>query len=107
MQVGRSMYGARDVVFTRQARKDMRLIQKHGYAGLPICVAKTQSSLSDEPSLLGRPTDFEITVERLRINAGAGFIVALTGNILRMPGLPRVPQAESIEVEDGKLIGVV
>ena len=74
---------------------------------MPVCIAKTQNSLSDNPGLLGRPRDFTLTVRNLRINAGAGFLVALTGDIMRMPGLPVVPTAEHIDVIDGKITGIV
>jgi formate--tetrahydrofolate ligase len=92
-KVARTMYGARDVIMTRTAKSDVKDIERLGYAGLPICIAKTHSSLSDDPRRRGRPRDFEVTVRRVLINAGAGFLVVLTGDILRMPGLPRRPRA--------------
>jgi formate--tetrahydrofolate ligase len=104
--VAESMYGAAKVVFTKHARGALEEIYRLGYGGLPVCIAKTQSSLSDDPKKLGRPTDFELTVRDLHINAGAGFIVVMTGDILRMPGLPRRPAAEQIDVIDGKIVGV-
>ncbi|MDJ0868772.1 MAG: formate--tetrahydrofolate ligase, partial [Myxococcota bacterium] len=85
LAVARTMYGARDVVFTRQAERDLRDVRRLGYEGLPVCVAKTPASLSDDPKLRGRPDDFEVTVRSVQINAGAGFLVVLTGDILRMP----------------------
>jgi len=73
----------------------------------PVCIAKTQYSLSDNPELLGRPEDFDVNVKQVRVSAGAGFIVALTGDIMTMPGLPKVPAAESIDVDDnGKITGL-
>ena len=78
-----------------------------GYGNCPICVAKTQYSLTDDQTKLGAPTDFEVTVRNLKISAGAGFIVALTGEIMTMPGLPKVPAAEKIDVDEtGKITGL-
>ena len=105
-KVAQSAYGARDVSFTKRAEKDLKEIQRLGFDGLPICIAKTQSSLSDDPKLHGRPRDFEVTVRGLQINAGAGFLVVLTGDIMRMPGLPRSPQAQRIELRDGVIEGL-
>ncbi len=104
--VARTMYGADDIVVTAKAKRDLRDIEKHGFAGLPICITKTQSSLSDNPRLRGRPTDFSVTIRRIFINSGAGFLVVLTGDIMRMPGLPKKPQAEHIEVVDGEIVGI-
>ena len=85
----------------------MAVLEKLGFDKLPICVAKTQYSFSDNQKLLGAPTGFRITVRNLKISAGAGFIVALTGNIMTMPGLPKVPAAEKIDIDkDGKIIGL-
>jgi formate--tetrahydrofolate ligase len=94
------------VVLSAQAKKDLADIERLGFAGLPICVAKTQSSLSDNPRLRGRPEGFDLNVKRLIVNTGAGFLVVMTGDMMRMPGLPRVPQAEKIEVEDGVIVGI-
>ena len=99
--VAQKAYGARDVVFTSAAEKEIAQIDKLGYRELPICVAKTQSSLSDDPKKPGRPTDFDITVRSVKINAGAGFLVVLTGDVLRMPGLPRKPAYARIDLKDG------
>ena len=88
------------------AERRLAEVEKLGYAQLPVCIAKTQASLSDNPSLRGRPRDFEITVRDVQINAGAGFLVVLTGDILRMPGLPRKPQSEAIDVIDGEIVGL-
>lgn len=104
--VATKMYGASRVVFTQEGRRALAEVDRLGYGGLPICIAKTQSSLSDDPNKLGRPTDFELTVRDLHINAGAGFIVVMTGDILRMPGLPRRPSAEQIDVENGRIVGL-
>jgi formate--tetrahydrofolate ligase len=104
--VARAMYGARDVVFTKAAQRDLADIDRLGYAGLPVCIAKTQSSLSDDPARRGRPTDFEVTVRAIQINAGAGFLVVLTGDIMRMPGLPRTPLAESLDLAGDAIVGL-
>jgi formate--tetrahydrofolate ligase len=88
LKVARSMYGASKVTLTKTAQRDLRDIEKLGYAHLPICIAKTQNSLSDDPALRGRPRDFEVTVRAIQINSGAGFLVVLTGEMMRMPGLP-------------------
>ena len=105
LAVARKMYGARSVAFTKSALKDLEDIRRLGYEQLPICVAKTHSSLSDDPTLRGRPSDFEVTVSALQANAGAGFLVVLTGNMMRMPGLPASPLAERIDVVDGIIVG--
>jgi len=104
--VAHKMYGARSVVFTKEAERDLRNIVRLGYEELPVCIAKTPASLSDDPKLRGRPDDFDVTVRSLQINAGAGFLVVLTGDILRMPGLPRKPLAESIDLRDGAIVGL-
>lgn len=104
--VATKMYGAGSVTFSKDARRDIEDIDRLGYGHLPVCVAKTHSSLSDDPRLTGRPRDFEVTVRGIQINAGAGFLVVLTGNMMRMPGLPRRPLAESIDVIDGHITGM-
>ena len=104
--VASKMYGASDVAYTKAAERDLKLIEKLGYAELPVCIAKTQNSLSDDPKLRGRPRDFQVTVRNLQINAGAGFIVVLTGEILRMPGLPKVPAAQRIDLQNGHIVGL-
>jgi formate--tetrahydrofolate ligase len=106
LAVASRMYGARGVLLTKEAKRDLREVRRLGYEELPVCIAKTPASLSDDPNLRGRPRDFDVTVRSIRINAGAGFLVALTGEILRMPGLPRRPLAESIDVHDGAIVGV-
>ena len=100
------MYGAREVAYTKAAERDLKDIQRLGYEDLPVCIAKTPSSLSDDPKLHGRPEDFEVTVRRIQINAGAGFLVVLTGEILRMPGLPRQPLATSIDLQGNEIVGL-
>jgi formate--tetrahydrofolate ligase len=106
LRVAQRMYGARGLAFTAEAERDLREIERLGYAALPICIAKTEKSLSDDPHQRGRPTDFEITVSRVLINAGAGFLVVMVGDIIRMPGLPERPAAERIDVRDGEIVGL-
>jgi len=105
--VSRAMYGADDVAFSKQAEKDLKHVEQLGLSHLPICIAKAPSSLSDDPTLHGRPRDFEVTVSSIQINAGAGFLVILTGNIMRMPGLPKHPAANDIKLlENGVIEGL-
>jgi len=92
------LYGADGVDFDRTARSNLDLLAKHGFAKLPVCVAKTALSLSDNADLRGRPSGFRVTVNELRLSAGAGFVVAICGNIVTMPGLPKVPAAANIKV---------
>ena len=107
-KVAQKMYGADDVVFSKTAQRDLKDIRRLGYHALPICIAKTQSSLSDDPGLRGRPQHFDVTVASIRINAGAGFLVVLTGDIMRMPGLPKVPQAWQVDLlHDGEVDGLM
>lgn len=102
--IAKKVYGASSVAYTSTAERDLRRITKLGLDHLPICIAKTQKSLSDDPKLLGRPRDFEITVREIEIAAGAGFLVPITGDIMRMPGLPGVPSANHIDISDDGLI---
>ncbi len=105
--VAHEIYGAEHVDYTRKARRDLRRIERFGYSGLPVCIAKTQNSLSDNPKLLGRPKDFVVTVREIQIAAGAGYVVPLTGDILRMPGLPKVPAANHMDIDlDGNITGL-
>lgn len=105
--VCKAMYGAFDVAFSKEAEKDLKHVEQLELTHLPICIAKAPSSLSDDPTLHGRPRDFEVTVRAIQINAGAGFLVVLTGNIMRMPGLPKVPAANGIELlENGVIDGL-
>jgi formate--tetrahydrofolate ligase len=106
-KIAQTMYGARDVAFTPAAERDLKLIQKLGYEGLPLCVAKTQSSLSDNAKLAGRPKDFEVTVRNFILAAGAGYVVPLLGDIIRMPGLPASPQAVRMDLVDGRVVGLL
>jgi len=98
--IAREMYGAEAVDYTARARRDRQQLEQLGYAGLPVCIAKTQQSLSDNPALLGRPKDFLVTVREIQLAAGAGFLIPITGEILRMPGLPRTPLAEKFDLND-------
>ncbi|MGD8345832.1 MAG: formate--tetrahydrofolate ligase [Lysobacterales bacterium] len=105
--VSTAMYGASDVSFTKQAEADLRRIEELGLDKLPVCIAKAPSSLSDDPALRGRPRDFQVTVRNIQINSGSGFLVVLTGEIMRMPGLPRVPLAEKVRFHpDGTVEGM-
>jgi formate--tetrahydrofolate ligase len=106
-QIARSMYGAEGVNFAPAAVAKLKKAARLGYKNLPICMAKTQDSLSDNPKLRGRPRGFTLTVRDIEIAAGAGFLVALTGEIVRMPGLPERPAAERIEVDaTGQIVGL-
>jgi formate--tetrahydrofolate ligase len=105
--IARQVYGARSVSFSKPAKRDLAQIEKLGYAGLPVCMAKTQNSLSDDPTAIGRPKDFDVTVRSIVLAAGAGFVVPLLGEIIRMPGLPAVPQAEKMDLVDGKVVGLL
>ena len=106
-QIVQKIYGGKRVVLTAQAAKQAKELEAQGFANCPICVAKTQYSLTDDQTKLGAPTDFEVTVRNLKISAGAGFIVALTGEIMTMPGLPKVPAAEKIDIDDdGRISGL-
>ena len=103
-KIATKIYGARGIILSEQARKTLKKIEKLGLYRLPVCVAKTQYSFSDNAKLLGAPEDFDITVRDLKISAGAGFIVALTGSILTMPGLPKKPAANDIDVDNNGII---
>ena len=105
--VSRAIYGAGDVSFTKAAEKDLKRVEELGLGNLPVCIAKAPSSLSDDPALRGRPRDFQVTVRNIQINSGAGFLVVLTGEIMRMPGLPKKPLAESVRFHpDGSVEGL-
>lgn len=106
-QIVQKIYGGKKAVLTANAQKQAAQLEALGYGNCPICVAKTQYSLTDDQTKLGAPKDFEVTVRNLKISAGAGFIVALTGEIMTMPGLPKVPAAERIDVDEtGKISGL-
>ncbi len=105
--IATKLYGADDVELLPKASKEIANFEKLGFGNLPICMAKNQYSLTDDPKVLGRPTGFKITIRDITISAGAGFLVALTGDIMKMPGLPKVPAAENIDVDvDGKIKGL-
>ncbi len=105
--IAKEIYGAASVGFTAQAKEEMERLTRFGFDRLPICMAKTQYSLSDDAKLLGRPEGFEMTVREMYVSAGAGLIVAVTGSIMTMPGLSRQPAAYGIDVDDsGKITGL-
>lgn len=104
--VAERIYGADGVDFLPKAEKELERLTALGFGGLPVCMAKTQYSFSDDPKKLGRPRDFRITIRDVSVSAGAGFVVCLTGEIMTMPGLPKLPAANGIDVEDGKIIGL-
>jgi len=105
-KVAHEMYGAGEIVYTKNAGRDLDEIERLGYGNLPVCIAKTPASLTDDPAIVGRPREFTVTVREIIIAAGAGFLVPVTGEILRMPGLPRRPQAEAIDLVDGVIRGI-
>ena len=106
-EIVQKIYGGSRVVLTANAQKQAKQLEALGFGNCPICMAKTQYSLTDDQTKLGAPTGFEVTVRNLKISAGAGFIVALTGDIMTMPGLPKVPAAERIDVDaTGKITGL-
>jgi formate--tetrahydrofolate ligase len=102
-KIARAMYGAGEVAWTREARRALEEVEALGFGGLPLCVAKTQKSLSDDPRVVGRPESFEIAVRDLLLAAGAGYVVPVLGDIVRMPGLPPEPQAERMDLVDGEV----
>ena len=105
--IAKEIYRADGVIFTKQAEKALKEIEDLGFGGTPVCVAKTQYSLSDDPTKLGKPENFVITVRDLKLSAGAGFVVALTGDIMIMPGLPKAPAALKIDCDNnGNISGL-
>ena len=105
--IARKVYRADGVTLTAGAAKQLRVLTELGFDKLPICMAKTQYSFSDDAARLGAPRGFTVTVRNLKVSAGAGFLVALTGNIMTMPGLPKVPAAEKIDVDEhGRITGL-
>ena len=105
--IAKEVYGASGVIFDRKANLTIKRLERLGLDSLPICMAKTQYSLSDDASLLGRPTNFSIKINEIIVSAGAGFIVAISGDIMRMPGLPKVPAACNMDIDsDGKIVGL-
>ena len=106
-EIAAKIYGAEGVVYTKDAGNQIANIESLGYQNLPVCMAKTQYSLSDDPMLLGRPEGFKITVRQVRLSAGAGFVVAILGEIMTLPGLPKIPSAEKIDVDaNGRVSGL-
>lgn len=105
-KIAQKVYGAKSVNFTKEAQADIKRLEKLGLDKLAICMAKTQYSLSDNPKLLGRPTDFVLNVRQIDIANGAGFLVALCGDMMRMPGLPKIPSAVKMDVVDGQIVGL-
>ena len=105
--VASEIYGAGGVTYTAAAKKQLERLESAGFGRLPVCIAKTQYSLSDDPKLLGRPVGFEMHVREVYVSAGAGFVVVLTGDVMTMPGLPKTPAAYRIDVDDdGKIVGL-
>lgn len=105
--ISKKIYGAEAVDYAAKAKRDLARIHDLGLEGLAVCMAKTQKSLSDNPELLGRPKDFVITVREIEIASGAGFLIPVTGDIMRMPGLPETPASERIDVdEEGNITGL-
>ncbi len=102
--IAKEMYGAKNVILSEKAIESLKVIEDAGYGNFPICVAKTQYSFSDNPKMLGRPTDFDVTVRNFVVNTGAGFVVAILGSIMRMPGLPKVPAANKMTLSDDGVI---
>ncbi|MDR3559661.1 MAG: formate--tetrahydrofolate ligase, partial [Candidatus Pacebacteria bacterium] len=105
--IAQKIYGAEKVVFSGKALKQMEKLEQEKLDKVPVCIAKTQYSLTDDPKVLGRPKKFTLNISELRLSNGAGFVVALAGDIMTMPGLPKVPAAENIDVdEEGKISGL-
>lgn len=105
--IASQIYGAADVAFSAPAAKELARIEQLGYGRFPVCMAKTQYSFSDDPAKAGRPTGFTLQVREVRLSAGAGFVVAITGDIMTMPGLPKSPASERIDIDaDGQITGL-
>lgn len=104
--IAKNIYGAKDVAYTTQALKALKEVKSLGADSLPVCIAKTQYSLSDNPALLGAPKDFTITVRNVSLSNGAGFVVVYTGDIMTMPGLPKIPAAEKVDINNEKVVGL-
>lgn len=106
-KIVKEIYGGDGIIFSAAAKKTLKTVEENGYNDLPVCMSKTQKSLSDNAALLGRPTGFKVTVNEIKIAAGAGFIIAMAGDIIDMPGLPKVPAAEMIDIDEtGKITGL-
>ncbi len=98
------MYGANNIMANKAVRTEIKRLEDQGFGQLPVCMAKTPASLSTDPRLKGRPTAFDVPIREVRLSSGAGFVVALTGDVITMPGLPKTPAAENIDVDDKGLI---
>ena len=106
-KIAKEIYGAKDVAYQSAASKQIAKLEEMGFGTFPVCMAKTQYSLSDDPTLLGRPDGFTLNVREVYVSAGAGFVVVLTGSVMTMPGLPKQPAAYQIDVDDtGKITGL-
>ena len=106
-KIAHEIYGAASVTYAPAAEKALKKITEMGFSDVPVCMAKNQYSLSDDPKLLGRPENFNINIREVYVSAGAGFVVALTGAVMTMPGLPKKPAAEGIDVNaDGVITGL-
>jgi len=102
-----NIYGAKEIIIDRDAEQDIKNLEKNGFGNLYVCIAKTQLSLSGDPKLVGRPKNFSLHIREVRLSAGAGFVVPIAGEIMTMPGLPKIPSAESIDInDDGKITGL-
>ena len=105
--IAKEIYGAGEVIIEPAAKQQIARIESLGFGNMPVCMAKNQYSLSDDKSVLGRPKDFPIHIRDVYVSAGAGFVVAITGTIMTMPGLPKIPAAEGIDVDDdGQITGL-
>ena len=105
--VAQKIYGAKDIMGDQRLRAKFKRLQDEGYGNLPVCMAKTQYSLSTDPGLRGAPDNFSVPIRDVRVSAGAGFVVVLTGEIMTMPGLPKAPAAEKIDINDrGEVVGL-
>ena len=104
--IAKKIYGAGSVSYSSEASRMLKKLEKMGYGNLPVCMAKNQYSLSDDPNALGRPEGFNVNIREVYVSAGAGFVVAITGTVMTMPGLPKIPAAENIDVVDDKIVGL-
>ena len=105
--VAKTMYGAKEVVLSKMAEMQIKRLTELGYGELPVCIAKAPTSLTDDPRIAGRPEGFDVTVRSVELSAGAGFVIPLLGDVMRMPGLPREPQAEVMDLQDGETLGLM
>ncbi len=105
--IAKKIYGAKEVEYLPKAKQNLHKIERLGMNHMPVCIAKTQNSLSDDPKWLGRPRDFTLTVREIEIASGAGFVIPITGNMLKMPGLPAKPAAEDMDIDnEGRITGL-